>query len=333
LPSNLADDIAKALGVFDKGITISDQIASLTKHFKPYKPEVKSFRIDYLNQSSELKYFLNIPSGVTRKTRRRVELPVSYGFRIYDIVDMDSGSLVRVDFDEAKMKWTCNLGSFPNSERFMVTVKGVIGPDFLRRLVDVKAALNPDRDGGTDRYWIHAALRDVSILERVWSELNIDRVNIDVRIGVERFFASAIPEGIKKGLVVRQKLLDAIKRGERNIEGLKLQYRRAEQAGGVSPKDLYDLVLRLVSGEFFVDYVSIDQPFVIGGIEPEREVTALIPERVKVGVLGDLNFHNPAAKGDLRFKRKNYVESVSEEIKQFVPKQKKTTKKKRKREK
>jgi len=327
LSGNPLDQLTKALTGMKTGITIAEKIEAITKHFKPYKPEIKSFRINYLTLSSEMKYLLEVSSGILRKTHGKVEVPVMYGFKIYDVIDLDTGGLVKVDFDQEGMKWVCNLGEFPKSERFMVTVQGHVGQDFLNRLVAVKAAINPKRKEGSDIYWIHSALKDVSILERAWSELNIDSVNVNVRIGVERFFGSAIPDEVKKGLQIQQKLLMAIKRGERNIEGLKRRYRKTELASGASPSDVYELVRRLVSGEFFTDYVNVDHPFVIGGIKPERKVTSIIPEKVKVGALADLNFRRPAVEGNLIFDRKQYVESVSQEISKFKKKPKKAKKK------
>ncbi len=333
MSANPLDNLTTALAGVKTGLTIAEQIETLTKYFKPYKPDVRSFRINYLTRTSELKYFVEISPGIIRKTQGKITLPVMLGFKIYDVVDLDTGSLVRVDFNRNDMTWVCNLDDFPQSERFMITLQGSVGEDFLHRLVAVKAAVNPQKKAGVDIYWIHSALRDVSILEKAWTELNIDSVNVDVRIGVERYFGSAIPDEIKKGLKIQQRLLTAIRRGERNIEGLKRKYRKSELASGVSPTDVYELVRRLVSGEYFVDFVNVDHPFVIGGIESERKATSVIPEKVRVGAMADLNFRHPAAKGELKFDRGQYISSVSSEIERFKkPKKKKKSKKSMKKE-
>ena len=63
--------------------------------------------------------------------------------------------------------------------------------------------------------------------------------------------------------------------------------------------------------------IQVDNPFILGTIEPFREFTSMVPERVKVDVLTDLDFKMPAAKGNLRFERKKYEESVNEMIDEY----------------
>lgn len=314
-----APDVSKALSNAQTAATLVKQLGEIAECFRPYKPEVRRFRIDYLDKGSEIKYLLSIPSGAQRMLHRKVELPATTGFQIYEVLDLDTSDMLAISFDNVEKKWVCDLGKFPSSERFMVTVKGRVSPDFLDRIVSVKAAANPSKEGELDKYWIHSALKDVSILEKIWDELDVDRVNVDVRIGVERIFASAIPGEIKSRLQAQKELLDAIGRGERNLERFQREYRRWYTITKVSPSDLLDLMMGLVSGEFFGGFVAISDPFVLGAIEPIKQLTAIVPERVKVTVQSDLNFRAPAAKGDLTFERKRYVDVVSEKIDKLAP--------------
>ena len=312
-----------AISTAQSAISLVKQVDAVLEVFRPYKPEVRRFRIDYLTRTSEIKYLLNIPSGANRITHSKIELPATTGFRIDEVLDLDTTDLLRINYDSKGEKWVFNANDFPNSNRFMVTTKGVISSDFLNRLVAVNCATNPTRKEDYDCYWIHSALKDVSILEKIWDELDVERVNVDVRIGVERFFSSAIPESVKERLKVQSELLNAIQQGQRNIEGLKSKYRHSVKKAKISPSDLVDLVMRLVSGEFFSSFVNLDKPFVLGAIEPHRELTSVIPERVKVNVLSDLNLQLPAAKGELTFKRKEFTDAVTKGIETFVPKRKK----------
>jgi hypothetical protein len=307
----------------EKIFTLLKQINEIFDAFRPYSPEVKRFRINYLERSSEIKYLLNIPSGITRKTHRKVELPATTGFKITEVLDLDTIELLNIIFDPIGRKWVVNVDNFPDSEKFMVTLKGSVSPEFLDRLVSVKCALNPTRRGDNDLYWIHSTLKDVSILERIWDELDIERVNVDVRIGVERYFSSVIPQEIKERFQVQKELLDAIERGERNIEGLKYKYRYAASRTRISPNELLDIFMKLVSGEFFSGFIKIDFPFFLGSIEPQKELTSIIPEKVKVSVLSDLNFKLPAAQGELVFERKRYVDAVEKSIEEFIPSKRK----------
>lgn len=315
-----ANDILSAI---QTGASLVQQIDRVLDVFRPFKPEVRRFRINYLDRSSEIKYLLNIPTGIKRKTHRKVELPATTEFRIDEVLDLDTTDFLNITFDSGGKKWIFNANDFPDSNRFLVTLKGRVSPDFLDRLVSVKCAINPTRKGENDCYWIHSALKDVSILQRIWDELDIERVNTTVRIGVERDFSSAIPHEIKRRLEVQRKLLQAIEHGQRNINLLKLEYRRSIKRARISPADLMDLIMKLVSGEFFAGFIKLDDPFNLGLIEPYKELTSMVPERVKVGVLSDLNFQLPAAKGYLTFEHRRYVDSVSTAIKEFVPSKKK----------
>lgn len=313
----------EVLSMIQTGVGLVKQIDDVLNVLRPFKPEVRRLRIDYLDRSSELKYFLTIPAGLKRKTHRKVEVPAVTGFRIDEVLDLDTSNMVDITFDSEGGKWVFSANDFPNSERFMVTLKGHISSIFLTRLVSVKCAMNPIHEEDCDCYWIHSALKDVSILERIWDELDIDRINVDVRIGVERFFTSIIPQEIKERLGTQKRLLDAIAQGQRNIQILKLEYRRAVRKARVSPSGLVDTIMRLVSGEFFSDFLNVDDPFALGLIEPVKALTSIIPEKVKVGVLTDLNFRLPAAKGQLVFERKRYNDSISSAIDEYVPSKKK----------
>ncbi len=135
-------------------------------------------------------------------------------------------------------------------------------------------------------------------------------------------FSSAIPVGVKEKLELQQKLLNAITSGNRDEE-YRLKYRFRRMSISVAPFELSNLLNKLVSGEFFGDYVSIGHPFTVSSIEPIKETGMFIPEKVKVGVQTDLNYRMPAAKADLCFKRRKYSQQVAEKVKSILPKKRK----------
>jgi hypothetical protein len=235
--------------------------------------------------------------------------------------DLDKLEKVNFAWEFKDDKWILLLDRLPSSERYWLTLKGKVSSSFLDRLVSIKAAENPSRKGDIDVYWIHSALKDVSILEKIWSELNIERVNADVRIGVERFFTAAIPNTIKQNIQLTKELLDAIAQGDREREHrLKYKYRLSRRQAKISPQELYDLILKLVSGDFFSSYVRVDNPFELGSIEPTKHFAVLIPEKVKVSVQTDLSFKIPAAKGNLSFERQKYIHAISNAVEEFLSK-------------
>jgi hypothetical protein len=314
----IALDVEKAISTTSSGISLVQQIDELLDTFRPYKPEVKRIRINYASQETEIKYLLNIPNNLKRSLKNSIEIPESKGFRVEEVWDMDRINPLKFEYKSDEGLWVFYVGDFPTSEKYMVSVKGHISTDFLNRIVDVKCAANPTRRENDDCYWIHAALKDVSILKKIWDELDIDRVNIDVRIGVERFFSSMMPKEITERMRLQKELLDAITEGRRNIEGLKSKYRYTSTKTTISPTELFELMQGLASAESFTNYIFVNSPFLLGSIEPERRLTSMLPNRVKVGVITDLNYDNPAAKGELIFKRDEYSQNVQKKIESLV---------------
>lgn len=294
------------------------QIENLSEIFRPFKPEVRRLRVDYFNRNSELKYYLNIPDKIIEEnTRSIIEFPVTPGFIIDEVIDFEAQQIFKPQFNPDRGKWRIDVSEFPTSEKYMVTLKGKMSTEFLDRLVDVKCAINPTMRENGECYWIHSALKDVSIFDKVWSELDIEQVNIDVRIGVERYFSSLIPPNFKKINEAKNKLLEAVRTGQRDLIRLETAYRRISQKSEINPSELVNLFMKLASGEMISPYLKLDKPFFFGNIQPEKELTALIPEKVRVNVLSDLNFKNPIAKGELLFERKKYEENITKEIEYF----------------
>lgn len=308
------------INAVNSGIGLVKQIDDVLEIFRPYKPEVKRFRIDYLDRSSEIKYLLKIPAGLRRVPKRIVELPATTGFFIDEVFDLDTHNMIDVTFIHNDNKYVVNLSEFKSSENFLVTLRGRVSKKFLDSLVIVSCAMNPIKQETDDCYWIHSALKDVSILERIWDELNIDKVNADVKIGVERYFSSAIPKDVRNRLKIQQKLLDAIASRARNRSKLEYDFRVSLTKSKISPQELYNLIVRLSSADYFSQYMTVDNPFILGLVEPLKTTTSWLPNTVKVGVSTDLNFKTPAVKGNLLFKKNNFEESIKEEIKKLEEK-------------
>jgi hypothetical protein len=315
-------EIGTAIAVAQATEELLKQLNEVSEELKPFKPDVRSFRIDYLGRNSEVKYLLLIPDGIRRHLQRKIEIPAITGFRFYEMWDLDKMEPVNSPWAFNGEKWSLDVTKLPTSEKYWLTVKGRISKEFLDQLVSVKAAENPAREKENDFYWIHSALKNVDAFEKIWTELNIEQVNADVRIGVERMFTSAIPQGVKDKLELQKKLLDAITAGNRDEEQrLKIKYRTSKAK--FTPSELSELFVRLVSGDFFADFVQVGQPFIMNNIEPIKEPGLIVPEKVKVGVQTDLTYKNPAANGNLCFFRHKYSLAVTERVKEILPKQKK----------
>src|SRR3972149_3816506 len=164
-------EIASAIALAQATKELLKELSELSEQLKPFKPDIT-------------------------------------GFRFYEMWDLDKMETVNSPWAFNGEKWLLDVTKLPSSERYWLTVKGRVSKEFLDQLVSIKAAENPSREEENDFYWIHSALRNADALEKIWTELNIEQVNANVRIGVERMFASAIPEGIKDKLALQRKLLD-----------------------------------------------------------------------------------------------------------------------------
>jgi hypothetical protein len=312
-------EIASAIALAEATKELLKDLNVLSEELKPFSPDIKSFRIDYRDRNSEVRYLLLIPNGIRRQLKRKVAIPAITGFRFYEMWDLDKLEIVNSPWAFNGEKWVLDVTKLPSSEKYSLTVKGRISKEFLEQLVSVKAAENPSRQEEKDFYWIHSALTNPEAFRKIWTELNVEEVNADVRIGVERMFTSTIPEGIKERLELQQKLLNAIASGNRD-EAQRLGIRYRTMKGKLIPSELSDLFVRLASGDFFADYVTVEQPYVMNTIEPIKEIGTVVPEKVKVGVQTDLAYKKPTAEGNLCFLRHKYSLAVSEKVKEVLPK-------------
>lgn len=294
---------------------ILEQLKKLYKALSHYKPETTSMRINYKDGSSDLTLYLSIPDTIKRRIRH-VEIPAYVGYKICEMYDE---SFNRVDYviEYKDGKWVLHADKLPASEKYLVIMKGKISKEALDRIVKVHAPEDPKKDEECDKYWIHSAIKDMRILEQIWKELAVERVTTNVRVGVERYFTASIPGPIKKMLRTRESILRAIETGQREKSRLEFQYRYWKRKTRVTTGEIYEVIRKLVSGEIFTNFISVDNPYEISSIEPVTPVF-FIPEKVGVGVETDLSFQRPAAEGYLTFKKKDFSEHVSEEFKKFV---------------
>ena len=156
-------------------------------------------------------------------------------------------------------------------------------------------------------------LRDVTILERLWEDLEVEDVDIDVRVGIDRCFATALPKDVRKALEATQELLAAARSRDRE-KMMKAWYKYRMYARKIpSIEELNLFVQKVTASDFFRDYITVDRPFRIGEIR-RGEVGVIIPEIMFVEALTDLNLQNPAAIGYLTFKKKLYAEAIKDEL-------------------
>jgi hypothetical protein len=299
------------------------EMQGLRKAFSDFVPEVRSIQFDYRAKTSEIRFFINIPRGLVRKLGKRIVLPVYPNYVIHEIIDLDSGASVPLIFERDSNQWIIRTKDMPNSERFLISTKGNVTSDFLHNWVKVTAPLNSKSDGDNEKYWLHATLRDVSVIEEIYDAFSVDNIDVGVKVGVKRLFSAALPKKLSDRLNAHRDFIESA-RGRSRGDWIKKagKYREELRKSGPEVMEFVEFVGNLVSGDYFRDFIQIDDPFQIANIEAKQDFV-VIPESVSVDVFSKLTLDVPVVEGYLLFERNRYDKAIKLRIdKEFGKKSK-----------
>ncbi|MCW7075569.1 MAG: hypothetical protein OCU24_06965 [Candidatus Methanospirare jalkutatii] len=301
---------------YEKILKALEWIDKVIDYLRRYKPETKSMTINYRTRDAEIEFVLYIPDNLKRKFRK-VEIPAYQNFVIAEMRDESFtkiGDLWR--FEDGK--WKLNPTQLPPSERYLLTLKGRLPDDVLTRIVYVQPAANKDRTDEVDRYWLRSMIRNVESLEKLWDALNVDDVTASVRIGIERCLSTAIPKELKKRIEVTREWIQ-VGRG-RDREQLYRVWRKMRHTckTDVSVDEIVDLIYKLTAGDFFSQFLVVDNPYTLGEIRREETFKGTFPEKMRVEACTGLTLKQPTAAGYLTFKKKEYTKIVEKEFSSVV---------------
>lgn len=311
-----------------KGLDFIDKIQKLLEKLQNYKPEIKSLRVNYLSKVTEMKLLIKVPQGIKRSFRD-VEIPAYPGYSIKEVFDGTTLDRINVDWQLKNQNWIADAKALGPSDRYFVILEGSISDVALKRLVKLYCPEDPKRESDVDRYWIDSTIKDMAILEKIYDELTLDKVNTCVNVGVERQFTSSIPKEVKNWF--RARALADIHLRSRDREKAFRSYRFLRLAerklGNLSPMEVSNLAKNVLSPETFMYYVSVDKPFHISHLNPVEEGHWL-PEKIGVIVETDLSYKNPVAQGDLIYKKMDFASKLEDEIRKLPGLPKKLRRKK-----
>jgi hypothetical protein len=292
-----------------------EEMRSIKRAFEPFRPETTNISFNYLTRSSEVRLSVTVPRGIRRKTSSAIEIPALPDYSIKEIIDLETGGSIRGGFRQESNKWLIPAGILPSSEKYLVFLSGKVTQAFLDTFVKVNAPSSPNRDSECDRYWITVTLADIRRIDDIYNVFDVDDVTIGVDIGVQRIFSTAMPPRMKERLEAHEKLVEISKSKARNvwIRAAKRYTESIRKMGG-EPLDFIQLVLELVSGDYFRDYIHVDTPrFDIGRIEADAFFITL-PEKVLVEAQSRLSKEEPAAEGNLIFDRQKYMDAIEKKV-------------------
>ncbi len=312
-------EIATALGTGKTAVKAGKVIAQASKDFlkelEPYKPSVKSMSIDYQSRACEYKVLLLIPDELRRKITT-VKLPG--GYTIHELYD-DSFTKIDLPWELKDGRYKIRASKFPASEKYFACLKGNIDAKLLASIIRLSVASTPKKEDTFDKYWIQTMIRDVSILERIWDELNIEKVDCKVKVGVDRCFSTNIPDEFKERVKASQDLLAAYDSGNSTkISLAQWKYRKMSKKAKGGTQNLLEIIRKLIDPTHFQEYVKVDQPFNVGNITPAQLFRNLLPQIMGINVFTTLNYKIPAANGDLVFNRGKYDNQIKRSMKKLV---------------
>jgi len=296
-----------------------ERMVKYLEKLRHFKPDVKSLIVNYLDRSTELKLLLNVPLGI-RRNYRNIKIPAYEGYEIAEIFDAETLNKQNLEWKKEKNYWIAKPHNLPVSENYFVIMKGAIAQEALDLLVKLYCPEDPKRTFDLDYYWIDSAIKDMSILEKIYKELTIDKVDTCINVELDRQFTSQIPKEIENYFRARAQADIWLETKDRqksfkSFYNLRLARRKM---GKISPQDVYKIGKKVVNPENFFYFLSVDKPFRISGLVNVDD-RHIIPEKIGVRVQTDLNYRQPTAQGDLVFKKIEFGNKVKEEFESLLP--------------
>jgi hypothetical protein len=296
---------------------LTGSIEDIRERTKPFKPEIKSAKVDYLGRSVEMVWVVHVPQGIKR-TFRSIELP-SKGLRFSEVRTSLWDVIPNVIVTEGD-KISFKAGQLPDSDdHFLVLVKGQLSPDALRHWVSVASSADPLDDNGCDIYWITAAIQDPELLEELYRSVQIDNVDISIHVALQRYFLTSLPPSVHRLLQAQDEIVKAAQTKNRNLRArAEHTIRHYSKSGVLSQTQIAKLVAELVSQTTLRKHVRTTDLYQVLRVDADERRTSLVPERFAVHAGTYLSRARKIADGKLFFARDEYKDSVAEQVKTLL---------------
>lgn len=291
------------------------------EYFKDFHPEAKSMTINFTRKTSDIGLALKIEEGF-RKNHNKIKIPAYPGFQITKMQDASFNQIQSL-WKLIDGEWILDAKELPPSDGYFIELEGNIEQKNLEGLVHIKPSINRDSNDDVDRYWLDASLRDPKKLEEIWTELQIDEVNVGVKIDITKLFGLRIPQELKDKADSIQKYLYAGRQGDRGLVfNAMWDFKRQERKTPFHPNDFLQVIQNLTARKTLIDYISVDKSYNIGDIEHSTKYEGIVPQDVKVQALTTLTLKDPQSIGYLTLQRRLYLDKIKEEFDKILNKRK-----------
>jgi hypothetical protein len=311
----LSEKMANALNLKD-AVSALEWVNKVVGFLEPYKPIKKKMKINHADKTSEIALVLNMPSKLKLKFTT-TKIPAYQNFYIdemlaEDFSPLDVSNYWKRDFDGS---WILDPKNLPNCDKFLVRLKGKMPQEVISNLVFINEATNRDQTEESDRYWMKCMIKDIELIESMWEVLEIEDVNVGIKVGINRCFSAAIPSGLTRKLKASQRFIRAgHMRDREELNRAWAELHRAQRSKGGNPDELLGLINRLTNEDSFGKYIYVDEPYNLGPIKKDSNTTGILPNFMYVQALTDLNLNQYAADGYLVFNKKKYIEDIKENM-------------------
>ena len=287
--------------------------------FTDFKPETRTMTINFSRGVSQIGFQITVPDG-WRKNKRKVRIPAIAGYKILRMVDEG--------FREQKQAWKLSDGHFvldakvlPASERYLIEMEGTVDERVLKNFVYIKPAANRDNDDESDKYWLESSIRQLNTLEKIYTDLEIEDVNIGVVVNIDKMFGLTIPKEVQeKAVAVTNLLRTSSSEFDRNkLLRAAIAYKRQERISpSFDPENFFKVIQKVTAKDLIRQHINIDHPYDIGNIEQPVKYVNIVPQSINIQAITRLTLETPMANGYLVFKRKKYIEKLRLEFKKLV---------------
>jgi len=264
-----------------------------------------------------MKFKITVPNNRSR-IMGNVEIPLREGYQIQEIL---AGGFepINVPMDVSDDILKIDPGDLPSEEEYMVTMrKENIDDEKLANMVRVEPSTEPESKGGTEEYWLDAYLTDPAIVKDIYDVFEVDGINFDIQVGVQRCFSQSIPSDLIREFERTVELIEASNEGDfREVKKVHQLRKGTQKYSEVDQKSIAAFIESLASAESLRDFISIDDPYERNELEAEN-YQMVFPERIRVGVSTKLDLDQQAADGTLKFHKSDYTEYIEDETDDFV---------------
>ena len=291
---------------------IIEWLPKIVNIFLPYRPEITHFQINYKENKAIIYYKLDLEENLLKKKISKIVIPNLPEYKIENFFAegfSNLNHLIRLSKDGNS--YIFKARDLPPGRFFQVVLSGYINENALKNIIRIQPAINKNNTPTYDRYWLDVMIRDIDTLEKIYHSLEINQINLSVRVATERYFATELPKSLTKSLKVVNEFLSAGKGRDRNL--LFKTWQQYRLASKVDKDEIIKYFEDLTKSINLNDFIKVAPPFYKGKIG-DFDTHRVIPSNFLVEAITDLSFRKPAASGYLEFHKKNFQETVKNEI-------------------